>query len=455
MNRYDSGVVASLLVAAGHVQVKDPAQAEVYLINSCSVREHAEERLFKRLAELAAWKRSRPERRIGLLGCTAQGMGERALEKASHLDLIAGPKSYGRLLSNIERMGDREAVVDIGNAESEIQISKPQIQNLSAFVAVSRGCDNRCSYCIVPTVRGPERSRPAHAVLNEVCSLIASGTREVVLLGQNVNSYRDPGAVPAYSFADLLRQVDEIPGIVRVGFLTSHPKDLSEDILKVMAGSRHIAHHLHLPLQSGSDRILAAMNRQYSYASYLARVGKAREIMPNLKLTTDLITGFPGESEEDFEATLAAIREIQFDETFTFYYSEREGTPAAFLPGPVPLEVRKERLARMIALTSHIASEAVARQVGKEAWVFVEGPSRKDRNACKGRTRENREVVLESDGHKPGDVVKTAIQGSSGRILLGTSQEDSSDIGFNSCPAGALAGHSEIQNSESQIANEV
>jgi tRNA-2-methylthio-N6-dimethylallyladenosine synthase len=434
MNQYDSGVASALLEGAGHLRASDPGQAEAYLVNSCSVREHAEEKLMGRLCELAAWKRARPGRVLGLLGCVAQRLGERALARAPHLDLVAGTECYGRLPALLERASSGEAVVDVGeeefgfwNTECEMRNAKDESQNLSAFVAVSRGCDNRCTYCIVPYVRGPERCRPVQTVLEEVRSLVARGVKEVVLLGQNVNSYQGDGrgsqGGPA-GFAQLLGLVDEVPGIVRIGFLTSHPKDLSEEILTAMAESRHIAHHLHLPLQSGSDRILGAMNRKYTFASYQGLVRRAREMMPNLRLTTDLITGFPGESEEDFQATLHAVQELRFDEAFTFRFSEREGTPAAVLPATVPVPVRKERLARLIALVSAMATEEAARQAGRPAEVLVEGPSRKDPRAWKGRTRENREVIFERNGHRPGDLARVSIRGASGRVLLGAIESE-------------------------------
>lgn len=441
MNQYDSGVAAALLEGAGHLRASDPGQAEAYLVNSCSVREHAEEKLMGRLQELGAWKRARPGRVLVLLGCVAQRLGERALARVPHLDLVAGTECYGRLPALLERVSSGEACVDVGEAESEfwnqdfgtgdketvLPSPRSKTPSLTAFVAVSRGCDNRCTYCIVPCVRGPERCRPVQTVLEEVRSLVARGVKEVVLLGQNVNSYQGDGLHgPGGSegFAQLLRLVDEVPGIVRIGFLTSHPRDLSEEILAAMAGSRHVAHHLHLPLQSGSDRILGAMNRKYTCASYQGLVRRARELMPNLRLTTDLITGFPGESEEDFQATLHAVQELRFDEAFTFRFSEREGTPAAVLPGAVPVPVRKERLARLIALVSAMATEEATRQAGREAEVLVEGPSRKDPRAWKGRTRENREVIFERNGHRPGDLARVSIRGASGRTLLGAFESE-------------------------------
>lgn len=433
MNQYDSTVAAALLEGAGHVREEDPGQAEAYLVNSCSVREHAEERLFRRLIELLAWKRAQTGRALGLLGCTAQRLGRRAFERAPFLDLVAGTECYGRLPGLVEKALSGEAVVDVGeedfgfwdsdfgtrNEKAIIPNPTSKIPNLTAFVAVSRGCDNHCSYCIVPSVRGQERSRPCRAVHAEARILVKGGVKEIVLLGQNVNSYRGEGPEGTVGFAELLKLMDGIPGIVRIGFLTSHPKDLSEEILQAMAESRHVSHHLHLPLQSGSDRILGAMNRQYTYASYLERVRRARELMPNLRLTTDLITGFPGESEEDFQATLKAVQEIRFDEAFTFRYSEREGTPAAALPGAVPVPVRKERLTRLITLVSAIAKTEAAKQTEMQSEVLMEGPSRKDARAWKGRTRENREVIIDRNGFKPGDIASVSIRGAAGRVLLG------------------------------------
>jgi len=441
MNQYDSGVASALLEGAGHLRASDPSQAEAYLVNSCSVREHAEEKLMGRLSELGAWKRARPGRVLGLLGCVAQRLGVRALARVPHLDLVAGTECYGRLPALLERVSLGEVVVDVGeedfsfwnsdfgirNKEKILPNPQSKTQSLTAFVAVSRGCDNRCTYCIVPYVRGPERYRPVQAVLEEVRSLVARGVKEVVLLGQNVNSYQGDGPGGrggSAGFAELLGLVDKVQGIVLIGFLTSHPKDLSEEILTAMAESRHILHHLHLPLQSGSDRILGAMNRKYTCASYQELVRRARELMPNLRLTTDLITGFPGESEEDFQATLHAVQELRFDKAFTFRFSEREGTPAAVLPGAVPVPVRKERLARLIALVSAMANEEAARQAGRLAEVLVEGPSRKDPRAWKGRTRENREVIFERNGHRPGDLARVSIRGASGRVLLGAIESE-------------------------------
>lgn len=433
MNRYDSEIVAGILESRGGKRVYDSNQADLYLVNSCSVREHAEDRLFKRLQELSAWKRSLPGRRIGLLGCTAQRIGKKILERISHLDLVAGTEAYGRLPILVEKAFSAEIAVDTGMAEGENLHLSARNSSFSAFVAVSRGCNNNCTYCIVPFVRGTERSRPLPSIVTEIRTLVERGVKEIVLLGQNVNSYRDhepnhPGGGQAmetpwtpfrFGFAELLRKVDEIPGIVRIGFLTSHPKDLSIEILRSMAQSRHVTYHLHLPLQSGSDRILEKMNRQYTLSSYKEKVLTAKEIIPNLRLTTDLITGFPGETEQDFQATLRAVEELRFDEAFTFFYSERQGTPAASLPDSIALPIRKERLSRLIAFTSRVASEQAACQIGRETEVFVEGPSRKNPWEWKGRSRENREVVFHGNGHQPGDLIRMIIQGRSGRVLLG------------------------------------
>jgi len=414
MNKLDSEYVHTILASDGFNVVSDKLQADVILFNTCSVRENAERRVRGRIAELSSLRKKKPGLFLGVIGCMAQELGERLL--SNHVRLIAGPDSY-RKLPVLLRRAYNEAVVDtIFESDETYQDIKPvRISPISAWVAVTRGCNNYCSYCIVPYTRGRERSIPIDSIVAEVEDLKKEGWREITLLGQNVNSYRD-GEV---SFAGLLKRVSDT-GIGRIRFLTSHPKDLTSDILDVMAECDNVCSHLHLPLQSGSDRILKAMNRGYTISDYMSLIEKARETVKGISVTTDMIFGFPGETEEDFKISLRVMENIQFDFAFLYRYSEREGTKACTLPGSVPEEIRIDRLKKAIALQNTITHQKNEERVGSETDVLVKTLS-KDGKGWFGFSDTNIPVVFTSENNdvKIGDLVNVVIESTTGSSLIG------------------------------------
>lgn len=416
MNLYDSAVVRSLLKEAGCHESPEIGGADLVVINSCAVRGHAEERVLGRVGELKSWKSSRPGRLMALIGCVAQENGATLMEKFSQLDLVLGTERHRDIVSALETFLDcrrREAATGLErNGEDPLPDFHPQV---SAFLAVMRGCDNFCSYCIVPYVRGGEYSRPEGQVLSDLKGLACRGVKEVTLVGQNVNSYRSSDI----GFPVLLKMAAAIHGIQRVRFITSHPKDCSRDLLDAMAGDDKICRHLHLPLQSGSDRVLALMNRRYTLGEYRSIVDTARELMPDLVLTTDLIAGFPGECEEDFEATLGAMRDIRFDSAFTYKYSPRPGTAAAGLPEQLKDEVRQGRLEMMIAIQQGISLQSNQADVEKVFEVLVEqGVTRKGQPM--GRTMGGKTVAIDGPLNiHPGQLVKVRVGRATQSTLTG------------------------------------
>ena len=411
MNKLDSELLRGILVEEGFSSSESPENADIVLINTCSVREHAEQRALAGLLRLARWKRERPGRILGVVGCMAQRMGEELLARVPHVDLVAGPDTY-RMLPNVLRRGNFPAVLVEQNGELYEGVEPRREGGVRAWVAIMRGCNNFCSYCIVPYVRGRERSRPHRLVVAEVEGLAEEGYKDVTLLGQNVNSYCD-GEV---DFAGLLRLVDRA-GVPRVRFLTSHPKDLSEDILRAMAECPSLCEHLHLPIQSGSDRVLGLMRRGYTVEQYLKIVEEARRLVPGISITTDILVGFPGETEEDFERTLEVVRYVQFDDAYMYRYSPRPGTLAARFPDDVPEEEKLRRLDEVIRLQREITRRVNERLVGSEVEVLVEAPARRD--GMLGRTRTDKPVVVKGEGLKVGDFVKVRVTGTTGPTLLG------------------------------------
>ena len=406
MNDYDSALVESLLTEHGMTLSADKASADILLINTCSVRRHAEQRVLSLLSQYRKLKEDNPRMKIVLLGCMGSRLGDELLNRFPHLDLVVGPDGY-RKLPDLLNGGDFHRLAWMGDDSSETYDGiLPCAGSVTAGVAVARGCDNYCSYCIVPYVRGRERSRPPESIFSEMRRLAESGVREVTLLGQNVNSYR----YGDYDFPRLLREAGEVEGIERLRFLTSHPKDLSERLLRAMADCAKIAPHLHLPIQSGSDRILTLMNRNYTGKRFLDLVNKAREIIPDISITTDIIAGFPTETEEDFQRTLELVRQVRFDSAFTYRYSVREGTAAAELPDDVPEDIKIERLERLIVLVRKIAAENLFQLAGKTCAVLIERESRKTAEDWMGRTEHNRIAVLSRENFKPGDFVEARVE---------------------------------------------
>ncbi|MCK4594460.1 tRNA (N6-isopentenyl adenosine(37)-C2)-methylthiotransferase MiaB [bacterium] len=423
MNERDAERLAGGLLNDGWRLAKNPAEADLILVNACSVREKAVNHALGRLRQLFSLTRKRPHLLFGLTGCLAQHLGTEARGMVPRLNLLTGPGAIKRLPVLIKTLhGPDDFAVDLDPAvdltpdfdpESDYRSAHPAIGPHAAFVTIMEGCDNRCAYCVVPYLRGPEVSRTPEVILAEVEYLTQKGFSEIILLGQNVNSYRSS----VYRFPRLLREVSLIPGVRRVRFTTSHPKDLSRELLEVMATGSTICEQLHLPLQSGSDRVLRAMGRGYTAEHYRKLVTQARGLVPGLTLTTDLITGFPGETEEDFRLTLDLVKQIGFDSAFMFKYSPRPGTRAAELPDDVPPETKQQRLVKIIGAVTESAFRRNRELVGEALELVVEGTDR--RGEPYGRTRGGKRVKLPGELLRPGRVCVAEITGAGPRSLTG------------------------------------
>lgn len=397
MNEYDSARVADLLAQShGYVRTDDPAEADLLVLNTCSIREKAQEKVFSELGRWRPFKDARRDVLIGVGGCVASQEGQAIIDRAPFVDLVFGPQTLHRVPQMLERLGaNRKAQVDVSFPEIEKfdRLPPPSVNGPCAFVSIMEGCSKYCTFCVVPYTRGEEFSRPFDDVIAEAVSLAERGVREITLLGQNVNAYR--GATHDNRFADLallIRYLAQIDGIGRIRFTTSHPLELSDRLIETFADVQKLAPHLHLPVQSGSDRILNMMKRGHTAAHYKDRMRELRAARPDIALTTDFIVGFPGETDADFEATLALADEIGFDGAFTFLYSARPGTPAAELPDPVPLAAKEERLIRLQQHVSELAARARRRLVGTRQVVLAEGPAKRGANEVAGRTGGNHTV---------------------------------------------------------------
>lgn len=420
MNKYDSELVANLLEQMGYQPAQTPAEADILLVNTCSVREHAETRALGRLTALNEYKLKRPGVVLGVLGCMAQRIGRQILNEKPFVNLALGPDSYRQLPDLIRQLEADPAVrqqdeSDVSDYEDYSNLYPSRIQGVSAWVAIMRGCNNFCAYCIVPYLRGRERSRPLENILTEVRRLATDGFKEVTLLGQNVNSYHDG----EFDFPDLLAQVSDIPGIDRVRFASSHPKDLSPKLIETIAARDNICNHIHLAVQSGSNHVLQQMNRNYTREHYLALLENARKIIPEISFTTDIIVGFPGESGADFEDTLDLVRQAQFDNAFTFKYCPRTGTKAAQLAETVSDAEKQRRLEALIHLQNEITLQRNRQEIGKLAPVLVEGRSKKSANRFKGRTGTNKVIIFEQKSAQPGTIVLIKITAAEGHTLFG------------------------------------
>jgi len=426
MNEHDSERMAQLLSAAGLRAVAEPRQADLIIVNSCSVRAKPEH---KALSEAGRFRRARGARgaRIVLAGCVAQQEGRALLARADWLDAVLGPDALERLPAVLrELQAGRGPVLDVAThqaASPGFVPLQPDPAGLPAPVArqvtIMKGCDNFCAYCVVPLVRGREASRGLDDILTEVEELGRRGAREVVLLGQNVNSYRDPGGA---SFPELLRRLDAQAAVERIRFTSSHPKDLGEELVAAMAELPRVCEHLHLALQAGSDRVLARMRRGYTREEFIARAGRLRAAVPGLALTTDLIVGFPGESEADFGETLAAVEQVAFDNAFSFKYSPRPGTRAATLADDVPAAEKQSRLERLQALLLRLEAASLGRLVGCQLEVLVEGPSLRDPAEAAGRSRCNRVVNFScapAGPPPPGALARVRVREVRGHTLWG------------------------------------
>jgi len=409
MNVSDSELMLGALTREGYVRTDDPAAADVMLVNTCAVRDHAEQRVLGRMGELKRYKR--PGDVLGVVGCMAQRLGPRLLERVPQVDLVIGPDGYRTLPELIARArgGERAAEVTFRSWEHYEDVPPLRPDGASAFVTVQRGCDYRCTFCIVPMTRGPERSRKLADVVNEVTRLAASGTTEVTLLGQTVNSYHDG----THDFADLLRAVGAVPGLRRLRFTSPYPTDFTVRVLDAMAQTPAVCEHVHLPVQSGSSRVLKRMLRRYDRARFLEVVAALRGAVSGLALTTDIIVGFAGETEDDFQETLSLVEEVAFDGAFTFKYSVREGTPAVRLTDHVAEEVKTERLGRLIAVVRAMAARRNMALVGTTHEVLVEGPAKRG-GLLQTRTRTNKVALVEGPADWIGTYRQVRLTGTTG-----------------------------------------
>lgn len=426
MNVADSEVVASVMKLAGYEMAETEEDADAVFLNTCSIRDNAEQKIFSRLDYFASLRKKRKDEHIilGVLGCMAERVKDELIERHG-VDIVAGPDSYLSLpeLVAAAEMGEKAINVELSATETYRDVIPQRIghSRISGFISIMRGCNNFCSYCIVPYTRGRERSREPRSILNELADMRERGFKEVTLLGQNVNSYRyvqEDGSV--LGFAGLLKLVAEAAPEMRVRFTTSHPKDMNDDIINVIASVPNVCKHIHLPVQSGSNSVLKAMNRKYTREWYLDRIAAIRNVMPDCGITTDMFTGFHGETEEDFEQTLSLMREVGFDSAFMFKYSERPGTYASkHLPDDVSEKVKIDRLNRMIALQNELSAESNRRDVGKTFEVLVEGVSKRSREQLFGRTSQNKVVVFPRGNHRIGDFVNVRVIDSSSATLIG------------------------------------
>jgi tRNA-2-methylthio-N6-dimethylallyladenosine synthase len=396
MNEYDSARIADVLAEAGDFQpAARPEEADLIVFNTCSVREKAQEKVFADLGRVRHLKRANPALMIAVGGCVASQEGAGIVERAPFVDVVFGPQTLHRLPALLERRrasGRPQVDVSFPEIEKFDRLPEPRAAGAAAFVSIMEGCSKYCSFCVVPYTRGEEVSRPFADVVGEIAALAAQGVREVTLLGQNVNAWRGEIAGEPADFAELLRYVAEIDGIERIRYTTSHPRDFTQRLIDAHAELPMLAPHVHLPVQSGADRILAAMKRGYTALEYRSIVRRLRKARPGLSLSSDFIVGFPGETAADFEATLRLARELEFDASFSFLYSARPGTPAAALPDPVPQAEKRERLQRLQAQLDAQAAALSAAMVGNVERVLIEGPSRKNAAELAGRTANNRVV---------------------------------------------------------------
>ncbi|MBQ4484992.1 MAG: tRNA (N6-isopentenyl adenosine(37)-C2)-methylthiotransferase MiaB [Prevotella sp.] len=427
MNVADSEVVASVMQMAGYEPCDNADEADAVFLNTCSVRENAENKIYHRLAELNATRKKNGSLIVGVLGCMAERVKEDLLEN-HHADLVAGPDAYLRLPDLIAQVeaGQKAIDIDLSTSETYRDIVPQRISGnrISGYVSIMRGCNNFCHYCIVPYTRGRERSRDVKSILREVRDLKEKGFKEVTLLGQNVNSYcarsEERGTTREIRFPELLRLVARTAPEMRVRFTTSHPKDMSDATLHVIAEESNICKQIHLPVQSGSNRILELMNRKYTREWYLERVAAIRRIVPDCGLSTDVFVGYHSETEDDHEQTLSLMREVHFDSAFMFKYSERPGTYAAkHLPDDVPEEVKLRRLNEVIQLQNDLSAQSNLRDVGKEFDVLVEGYSKRSRQQLCGRTEQGKMVVFDKGGHHPSEIVRVRITSSTAATLIG------------------------------------
>jgi tRNA-2-methylthio-N6-dimethylallyladenosine synthase len=415
MNAYDSQLVRTLLSTDNVNWTSKPDQADVILVNTCCVRQHAEERALGRLRQLISLKRHRPHLKVGILGCMAQQHGEDLFDQIPGLDWIVGPDAYRTLPELIAESKPKKTLLDVDSAESYDDIFPTSVKGPTAFLAIMRGCNNFCSYCIVPYVRGRERSRPLSSIVAEAEALVSQGISQITLLGQNVNSYRDE----THDFADVLRAVAAVDGVQRVRFTTSHPKDISLRLVRAMAEIPEVCPLLHLPVQSGSNRILTLMNRGYTRSQYLQKVDMMRHAIPDIALSTDILVGFPGESDQDFQDTMDLLDQVRFHGAFSFRYSVRQGTAAAHLPDDVPESLKIARLEAVIEKQRWISNEIHQARIGDTLEVLAEAPAKKGNGYLMGRSPQDDIVVFAGNSSRIGDLLSIKIAQVRGFTLIG------------------------------------
>lgn len=426
MNFADSEVVGAILQQAGYGLASDIEEADFVLINTCAIRDNAEQRVRHRVRDLRAVQHRKAGLRIGVLGCMAERLQHRLMTEEENVSFVCGPDAYRQLPSLLMqvRAGQKAAEVELSTTETYADIEPVRLASngISAYISIMRGCQNYCTYCVVPYTRGRERSRDPHTIVGEAQGLFERGYREVTLLGQNVNSYRWEAADGSdrVDFPELMRRVAEVSPQLRVRFATSHPKDLSDGLIEVMASHSNICRSIHLPVQSGSDRMLKAMNRHYTVEWYLGRVEAIRRLMPDCSLTTDVIAGFCGETEADHESTLSLFRQVGYDYAYMFKYSEREGTFAQrHMADDVPDEVKTRRLNEIIALQGQIALENNRREVGREYEVLVEGESHRSKERLFGRNGQGKVIVFDKGDAVPGTYRHVRVEDCTAATLLG------------------------------------
>jgi tRNA-2-methylthio-N6-dimethylallyladenosine synthase len=420
MNVGDSEIVVSIMQQEGYIYTEEIAEADVVLINTCSIRDNAEQRIWGRLSEMRQRRKAKPSLVVGIIGCMAERLKEQLIESDYGVDIVAGPDAYRDLPNLIRKAenGEKGINVELSKEETYAEIAPVRLDRngVSGFIAIMRGCNNFCSYCVVPYTRGRERSRAYDTIVAEARTLFENGYREVTLLGQNVNSY----CYGEVGFPELMAMVAEISPLLRVRFATSHPKDISDRLLEVMAQYDNICKAIHLPAQSGSNVMLDKMNRKYTREWYLERIAAIRRYMPDCAISTDLIAGFCGETEEDHAATLSLMREVGYASAFMFKYSERPGTfSERHFEDDITNEVKTRRLNEIIALQNELSVESNRAEIGKVREVLVEGVSKRSDEQLCGRTSQNKMVVFDRGNYKEGDYVTVEITGCSSATLLG------------------------------------
>ncbi len=421
MNLSDSEIVASVLNSAGYGLTNDPAHADVILLNTCSVRDNAEQTINKRLIHLKQYQKKNNKLVVGVLGCMAERLQMQLIENKEIVSLVVGPDQYRSLpqLLNDAKNGIKGIAVELSKVETYEDITPLRTEGISAWISIMRGCNNFCSYCVVPYTRGRERSRTIESILMEIRALNKQNIKEITLLGQNVNSFKDPQT--KQDFADLLEECAKEFPMMRIRYMTSHPKDMSDKLIEMMAKYNNICKHVHLPVQSGSNRILKKMHRVYSVEHYLGRIKKIKDLMPDCSLSTDIIAGFPTETEEDHQMTLDLLRQVQYDGAFMFKYSPREGTKAYEFDDDVPDDVKIRRLNEIINLQNSISAEKNQSEIGKTHTIIVEGPSKKNKYEWQGRTDTNKVTIFPNHNltHKMGDLIKVKINRCTSATLFG------------------------------------